>query len=248
MRIISTVPSQTELLADLDLENEVVGITKFCVHPNNWFRNKTRIGGTKNLNLEKIRDLNADLIIANKEENTKEQIENLSQDHEIFVSDIKTLNDNLNLILQLGQLTKREDKAQALHSKLSQTVDSIKNADNKLNRKRVAYLIWYNPLMVAGGDTYINNTLELCGMENIFKSKMRYPETSFEELKSLKLDYILLSSEPFPFKDKHIQEFTSELAQCQAHLVDGEAFSWYGTRLLKSEEYLNNFLAQINGK
>jgi len=239
MRIISTVPSQTELLFDLGLEDEVVGITKFCVHPEKWFRNKERIGGTKTLKLDKIRSLKPDLILANKEENVKEQIEELAKEFKVFVSEVKTVKDNINLINKIGHLTNRKTQAQKLSSKLQAEINSFARKANL----RVAYLIWQDPIMVAGGDTYINSVLELLGCINVFKSKMRYPTTSIEELKSLSPDVLLLSSEPYPYSQKHVEQYKKVLPNIKASLVDGEAFSWYGSRLIKKSEYLHSIFS-----
>ena len=241
MRIISTVPSQTELLYDLGLSDEVVGITKFCVHPDSWFRSKTRIGGTKNLHIEKIIELHPDLIIANKEENTKEQIETLSKHCKVFVSEIKTVEDNLGLITQIGQLTKKVSEAKVLRDKFQLAINSFTHAPS-LN---VVYLIWKDPLMVAGGDTYINSTLELCGFKNAFKSYNRYPETSIEELQTKDLDLVFLSSEPFPFKEKDQVEFSNFFPDARVTIVDGEAFSWYGSRLIKVLPYLRDIISRF---
>ena len=234
MKIVSTVPSQTELLADLGLENEVVGITKFCVHPESWYRNKLRIGGTKNLDLKKIRTLQPDLIIANKEENTKDQIEALMKDFKVFVSDVKTLTDNFALIEKVGELTNRQLESIQLRHKLKTAIKTVYST----KRRKAAYLIWKDPIMVAGGDTFINSMLELCGFQNIFKDRTRYPEVAIEDIFTLEPEYILLSSEPFPFKEKHVKEYQDIFTDSKVMTVDGEAFSWYGTRVIKKEDYL----------
>lgn len=235
MRIISTVPSQTELLYDLGLRDEVVGITKFCVHPKQWFQGKEKIGGTKSLNLEKIKSLKPDLVIANKEENVKEQIESLSKFCEVYVSDIKTIQDNVELIHELGNLTDKRLTAIRLATELETAYNSIEVKQTI----KAAYLIWEKPYMTVGGDTYINAIMQKCGFKNVFSNRKRYPETTLEELASAKVELLLLSSEPFPFKEKHRSEIQSALPQSKIILADGEAFSWYGTRLLKKAEYLN---------
>lgn len=242
MKIVSTVPSQTELLYDLGLSTEVVGITKFCIHPDEWYRNKIRIGGTKDLNLKKIRALNPSLIIANKEENTKEQIEALSKEFYVFVSDIKTVKDNFDLIKTVGELTNRNLEAILQTQRLKRAVDNINNGQTK----RAAYIIWKEPLMVAGGDTFINSMMQLSGFENVFKNETRYPEVSFEQLKNINPDYVLLSSEPYPFKEKHIEFFKKQLPFSRIKLVDGEAFSWYGTRIIKKQAYLKSVLNTVD--
>ena len=231
-RIISLVPSQTELLFDLGLENEVVGVTKFCIYPKEKTKEKTVIGGTKKLRFEVVHRLQPDLVIANKEENVKEHIEALREDYPVWVSDIKTLEDALQMIEAVGQITQTEKAATDLTAKIQR---SFKAALTPKKRKAL-YLIWRNPYMAAGSDTFINEMMQRAGFENIC-SQNRYPALSFEEMKALKPEIILLSSEPFPFKAKHVQEIRTELPNTEVMLVDGELFSWYGSRLLKSAAY-----------
>jgi ABC-type Fe3+-hydroxamate transport system substrate-binding protein len=242
-RIVSLVPSQTELLFDLGLHNEVVGITKFCIHPTEWFKTKTRVGGTKNVNIAKAAQLQPDLIIANKEENVKEDIEALEKIAPVWISDIKTLDDALMMIKSVGEITNTSDKA-------TQIIDAIKNGFNALQTYKVSknligfstlksccYLIWQNPYMTVGEDTFINNMLGYCGMRNVFASQKRYPVIDIEALQKAKPEIVLLSSEPFPFKQKHIDELQLILPTSKILLVDGEMFSWYGSRLLESSRY-----------
>ena len=242
MRIISTVPSITELLFDLGLEDEVVGITKFCVHPNSWYKSKPRVGGTKNLNVQKIIELNPDLIIANKEENVKDQIDQLSSHSVVKLTDIKSVDDNLKLISDIASLTNRIQEGDELIKRHKATLSKIK----KPNSLRSAiYLIWEDPLMTVGGDTYINSVMELCGLDNLLGDTHRYPSLDLSKLKSLQPEVLLLSSEPYPFRDKHLAYFQSELPNTNVVLVDGEVFSWYGTRLIKKSDYLIEFMKSI---
>jgi ABC-type Fe3+-hydroxamate transport system substrate-binding protein len=235
-RIISVVPSQTELLYDLGLDDEVVGITKFCVHPEGWFRDKTRVGGTKTLNLEKIRALQPDLIIANKEENDQEQIETLAKEYPVWVSDISTIEEALRMIDGVGAIVNREAKANEL---IKDIVSGFESLQRSALKKRVAYLIWYQPWMAAGADTFISNMIETIGWENVFKDQGRYPEISIEALKEYRPDVVLLSSEPFPFKDRHAAEIKEAMPEVDVKLVDGEMFSWYGSRMLKAVSYFS---------
>lgn len=240
-RIVSVVPSQTELLYDLGLEDEVVGITKFCVHPEAWFRSKTRIGGTKQLHIDKIQQLKPDLIIANKEENTQEQIEELAKEFPVWLSDIQNIPQALQMIQVVGQLTGKEHKA-------AEIVDHVVGGFNSLQRatisKRVAYFIWYKPWMSVGKDTFISNMIQTIGWQNVMGDKLRYPEVTLEELKAYDPEMVLLSSEPFPFKEKHIDEIKAVLPDADVRLVDGEMFSWYGSRMLKAVAYMNTLLKQ----
>ena len=239
MKIISLVPSITETLFDFGLTaDEVIGRTKFCIHPINLVKNVEVIGGTKNLNIEKIRSLKPDLIIANKEENEKLQVEELMKDFKVWVTDIETLEDNQDFISELGTLLYKENLALDFNRKIASVFTDIKLSDSK----KVAYLIWKNPYMTVGSDTFINEVLVRSGFENLFKSRKRYPEVSVEELKNA--DVIFLSSEPFPFQQKHIDELQIELPNNEIILVDGEAFSWFGTHLMKVGNYLKDLSSQ----
>lgn len=237
MKIISLVPSITETLFDFGLnETEITGRTKFCIHPENSVRNVEMIGGTKNLNIEKIKSLKPDLIIANKEENVKEQIEELEENFKVLVTNISTLEDNYYLLKNLGNLLNRQEIAQKFNMKIYEVFHGFSDSQ----KKKCAYLIWKNPYMTVGSDTFIHDILDKIGFENVFKNRKRYPEISVEEMKQA--DYIFLSSEPFPFQQKHIDELQKALPDAKIVLVDGEAFSWYGTHLAKCESYFKNLL------
>ncbi|MFK8038180.1 MAG: ABC transporter substrate-binding protein [Crocinitomicaceae bacterium] len=236
LRIISLVPSQTELLYYLGLEKMVVGITKFCVHPTSWFKLKTRVGGTKNVNIEKIKALAPTHIIANKEENTKAQIELLRQSFEVYTSDINSLDDSYQMMRDVGLLTSTKNKVETLIESLSSSFKKLP----KLNGT-VLYLIWNDPYMSAGCNTFINSMLILIGLQNADVSNLRYNEISKEKIIEIAPDYIFLSSEPFPFKNKHIQ-IVEKFSDAKTILVDGEMFSWYGSRLLSFKSYIENDL------
>jgi ABC-type Fe3+-hydroxamate transport system substrate-binding protein len=238
-RIISVVPSQTELLFDLGLEEEVIGITKFCVHPESWFRNKTRVGGTKKLNIEKIRSLQPDLIIANKEENEQEQIEALAKEFPIWISDISSIEEALQMIDGIGAIVNREAKANEL---IKDIVTGFELLQRSAVKKRVAYFIWYQPWMAVGGDTFVSDVIQKIGWENALKDQKRYPEISIERLKEYQPDIVLLSSEPFPFKEKHAAEIKAAMPEAAVLLVDGEMFSWYGSRMLKAVSYFSDLV------
>jgi ABC-type Fe3+-hydroxamate transport system substrate-binding protein len=247
-RIISLVPSQTELLYHLGLRDEVVGITKFCVHPEEWFRSKTRVGGTKKYDFNKIKALDPDLIIGNKEENEKEQIEELMKDYNVWMSDIFDLKDAYDMITRLGTIVgKREDAVNlklGIESRFNQF--EAQYSTSEIQHQRAAYFIWKDPYMVAGHDTFINEMLKICGLENVFTDKdSRYPEVSNNELIAAAPGIILLSSEPYPFKEKHIEEIKKILPSAKIIIVDGEIFSWYGSRLLKAPDYFKELVAGI---
>ncbi|MEJ8844161.1 helical backbone metal receptor [Lacibacter sp. H375] len=240
-RIISLVPSLTELLFDLVLHDEVIGITKFCVHPEEWFRNKTRIGGTKQLNLPLIESLKPDLVIASKEENVKEQVEAVQQFCPVYCSDVSNLQDSYEVIEHLGFLTDRPAKAQELINKIQNSFLELPFITKPI---KATYLIWQEPYMTVGGDTFINHMMQLAGFENVFASEQRYPAVTVEELMKRDVEAVLFSSEPFPFKQKHIDAFIQEWMQQNrlqqlpvCKIVDGELFSWYGSRTLYAPEY-----------
>ena len=241
-RIVSLVPSQTELLYDLGLNDEVTGITKFCVHPEQWYRSKKRVGGTKTLHLDIIAALEPDLLIANKEENTQEQIEELAQLYPTWISDIKNIADALSMITAVGELVGREDEANALVQGIAHKVSTIKKTEAR--QRRAAYFIWRKPWMCAGGDTFISNLIETIGWENVMADRQRYPETTLQALAEKQTDIVLLSSEPYPFKEAHVAEIEQALPGVQVLLVDGEMFSWYGSRMLPAMDYLENLITQ----
>ena len=239
-RIISLVPSLTELLVDLGLEDLIVGVTKFCVHPSHLRKQVEVIGGTKKVHVDKVEALNPDFVIANKEENTKEDIEGIAKFCPVFVSDIKTPVDTADLLKVLGVIF---DKS-ALTDNINERLKSALPLD-LFSGQRVAYLIWKNPYMTIGGDTYIQSIMTTLGLQNAFGHQDRYPQITIDDLIGAKLDFVFLSSEPFPFKQEHIDELSSHLPGVQIVLVDGEAFSWYGTRLLKIDNYFRRLKASL---
>ncbi|RZK53484.1 MAG: cobalamin-binding protein [Pedobacter sp.] len=244
-RIVSLVPSQTELLFDLGLDEEVIGITKFCIHPIEKFASKTKVGGTKKLLIEKIRDLQPDLIIGNKEENTQHEVELLMQEFPVWMSDISNLEEAMTTIAQIGELVDRQPEAAYLNHLINAGFTDLQTlALTKRIDKTVAYLIWKNPYMVAGRNTFIDDILRKIGLNNVIKQS-RYPEIDINELKTASCELVFLSSEPYPFKQKHIEEIESALPDAKVMLVDGEMFSWYGSRLVKAVQYFFEFQDKI---
>ena len=233
-RIVSLVPSQTELLVDLGLEENLVGITKFCVHPPELKKIKKIVGGTKEVHFDKIAALNPDIILCNKEENTKEMVKRLEKIAPVHVSDVVNLEDAFGLMRQYGKLFRKESLAETVVSSIQKKVKTLKQQLQNKQKTRVAYVIWKKPLMVAGRNTFINSLLELNNLENVFGEE-RYPVTSLEDLRNKQPEVVLLSTEPFPFQEKHIKDFSD--LDVQVEIVDGEYFSWYGSRLLKAMEY-----------
>jgi ABC-type Fe3+-hydroxamate transport system substrate-binding protein len=236
-RIISLVPSQTELLYDLGLEEEVVGITKFCIYPDEWFRNKQRIGGTKQLKLDEILALKPDLVIGNKEENTKADIDFLIQQNvPVWMSDIFTYEEALEMIEQIGKIANKEAEANDL-------LNRIETNFNKLGTigegKSALYFIWDEPSFVVGKSTFIDSLLTKIGFENTCKLN-RYPDLT--ELENPNPDFVFLSSEPFPFKEEHLEKYQKRFPNAKVMLVDGELFSWYGSRMELAPAYFESLI------
>jgi ABC-type Fe3+-hydroxamate transport system substrate-binding protein len=237
-RIISLVPSQTELLYDLGLEEEIIGITKFCVHPKHLKATKQIIGGTKQVKFDKIKALQPDIIIANKEENTKEIVEELSKICPVWVTNIVTIEDNFQMISDFGKLFNKRTEAQKWNDKITFAYRDFQNFIKDKPFRKVAYFIWANPYMVAGKDTFINEMLTLNRFQNIYSEKGRYPEIELEKIRQEgDPEVVFLSSEPFPFKDEHAFEIGRNTHHAKTIFVDGEMFSWYGSRLLKAFDY-----------
>ncbi|MBO3272502.1 helical backbone metal receptor [Hymenobacter defluvii] len=239
-RIVSLVPSQTELLFDLGLSERVVGVTKFCIHPADARQSAVVIGGTKNFDFEKIATLQPDLILGNKEENYQEGIEQLAASYPVWISDIATLPDALVMIRQVGLLTGTAVRANVLAIEIENSFATLSAAQPPLP---TAYFIWRKPYMVAAADTFINDMLHRAGFENVFADQQRYPEITPAQLAAAQPQQILLSSEPYPFQEKHLKEFRELCPTATVRLVDGELFSWYGSRLRHSAAYFRQLAA-----
>jgi len=244
-RIISLVPSQTELLYSLSLEEETIAITKFCIHPEQWFATKPKIGGTKTIDIEKVIGLNPDLIIANKEENTKEQVELLASLFPVWVTDVNNLEDAYQMIDDIGMITGKEKAAGMLKNKIKFSFNNYIQQNILTYSIPTIYLIWKNPYMTVGADTFISSMMHTAGFKNVLADQSRYPEITVEQIKSTGCKLILLSSEPYPFKQKHINELQNELPGITIRLVDGEMFSWYGSRLLLAPDYFTKLLKNL---
>ena len=236
------VPSITELLSDLALDKEIVGITKFCIHPMLWHKTKTRTGGTKTVNLQRIVQLQPDLILANKEENTSSEVFYLAEHCNVLLTDITTLEDACNMIGDIGQLTGKQLFADHIINTIS---DGFKHIVPLSFPVKAAYFIWKDPYMVAGADTFIDTMMSYCGFENCFAHLKRYPEITVKDVTKHNCDVILLSSEPFPFAEKHLKQLRVEFPGIPIILVDGEMFSWYGSRLIKAPEYFQNLINSL---
>ncbi len=241
-RIVSLVPSQTELLHYLGLEDELVGITKFCIHPNVWFKTKTRIGGTKSVSFDKVKSLNPDLIIGNKEENAKEDIDALRSIAPVWMSDIYNLSDSIKMLRDLGEILDKVTKVDELISRIEAEFRSLREfaLSHSSKGKSVLYFIWNDPGFLAGRNTFIDSMLTECGLINAAKGD-RYPDLDV----SIQPDLVFLSSEPFPFEEKHFSTYQEKYPNAKIVLVDGEMFSWYGSRLKDAPKYFRELLQSL---
>lgn len=239
IKVISLVPSMTELWVEMNGVSSLIGRTKFCVHPQPSIKEIQKIGGTKNPRLDQIIEMKPDLILANKEENLKEHIHILREHFPVYVSDVKTIDNNLKMVSDFERINTSPENTK-------QTILDAYNQVRPLDKRVSAlYLIWKDPYMASGGDTFINSMLEKLGLDNILKDKNRYPEISLTDIQILNPEYILLSSEPYPFKSADIENLKQSGITSNVILVDGEAFSWYGSRILHIRDYLNHFTNSI---
>ena len=228
-RIVSLVPSQTELLADLGLDAEVVGLTRFCVHPDGWKSSKTIVGGTKTVNVPRLVGLSPDLVIANKEENPHEEVEAVAAEGvPVYVTDVADVDGALAMIRSVGRLVDQEPEAEVLADEIAAGFARLGTEAEPL---RALYLIWRDPWMTVGGDTFVSDVMDRAGLANVAAERDRYPALSDDDIRALDPDVVLLSSEPYPFSDTHIAEVQALVPDARVVLADGEAFSWYGSRL-----------------
>ncbi len=237
-RIISLVPSQTELLFDLGLESRIVGITKYCVHPFHFLSTKKIVGGTKKVEISVIKELKPDIIVGNKEENTLEMVQELRKICPVWVTDVKALEDNAQMITDFGRIFNCRTEAQKWNDKIVFALADFNKFIKDKESKKVAYFIWKNPYRVAGAANFINALLKLNHFVNIYEDRVRYPEI---ELKKIRIegdpDLVFLPSEPYPFKEEDAFEIGRFTHHAKTIYVDGAMFSWYGSRLLKAFEY-----------
>lgn len=244
-RIVSLVPSQTELLAHLGLDEQVVGVTRFCVRPEHWREDKTIVGGTKQVDIDTVRTLDPDFVLANYEENTAEDVQALDTLAPVFVTAVKTVTEALNMIRTVGTLTGTSDQTSTLAGRIISGFSGLPD----YSPLRAVYLIWREPYMTVGGDTFIHEIMDRGGFENVFGDRTRYPEVSLEEIAAQEPDVVLCSTEPFPFhkKEKFTADLRAHLPETPIEIVDGQVFSWYGPRLLDTPSALQALRTQLKG-
>jgi ABC-type Fe3+-hydroxamate transport system substrate-binding protein len=238
VRIVSLVPSITELLCDLDLSEELVGRTGFCIHPWETVREIPKVGGTKDLKFDKIRELEPTHVVVNIDENRKEDAEALAE----FIPNVVVTHplgprDNLDLYRQMGREFDREAEAEELCERFETALSRVENRPPQV----VLYLIWRDPWMTISPETYISQTLGLFNWRTVAATTdERYPQVDLAECE---VDRVLLSSEPFHFKEQHVEEVAALVPGAQVSLIDGEMTSWYGSRAIAGLDYLAEYTA-----
>ncbi len=237
-KVVSLVPSLTETIAELGAREKIAGVTRFCKYPKGICQKKPVVGGPKNFDLTRILNLRPDVVVGVKEENDKEGIIQLSEKVPVLLFDIIAPGDAYTMIENLGQLLGREKQAKSMVKKIQ---NSLRGLPPKQPPRKCLYLIWKNPWMAAGDKTFIHQMLQLCGFKNVVEG--RYP--AIEEKHFREAEVILLSSEPFPFSDKHRVLLQNQYPGKKIHLVDGEMFSWYGSHMLQAGEYFRDLSARI---
>lgn len=243
-RIVSLVPSQTELLSHLGLDETVVGITRFCERPGHWRREKTIVGGTKQVDLDVLLGLEPDLVLANREENTEEDVTKIEEHVPVFVTEVKTVTGALDMIRTVGTITGTVDQTSTLAGRIISRFSDLPD----FTPLRAVYLIWRDPYMTVGGDTFIHDVMTWGGFENAYGDAERYPEVTLDELSERDLDVVLCATEPFPFhqKDEFTEDIHEALPNTTIEIVDGQSFSWYGPRLLDTPDYLRNLRESLS--
>lgn len=249
-RIVSLVPSITELVCDLGLAAQLVGRTGFCVHPRAILKTVPKVGGTKDVDLAKVRALAPTHVLLNIDENEKPAAQALAQfvPHLIVTHPLGPL-DNPPLYRLLGGIFGREQVAEALCAQFEQACDALGKAARAWPRRRVLYLIWKRPWMTVSRDTYIARTLALAGWDSVpAAATPRYPKLELDEDLLRDVDLVLLASEPYRFRERDVAELRAlpNLRGKTVALIDGEMTSWYGSRAIAGMNYLGRFRAQLN--
>jgi len=251
-RIVSLVPSITETVIDLGASARLVGITTYCTHPQSVVASIPKVGGTKGFSFRKIDSLTPDLVIANKEENRKQQIEKLRKKYPVFVTYPRTVEDAIKMVADLGVLTATSAMASKFIATCQQLLAAIGNS--ALGRPlRTGCMIWRDPWMAAGADSYASALLGRVGFTNVYNlSAGRYPETSLQTVFERNPDVIILPDEPYEFGEQDKQEVESFFSErgksIRVLLMDGSYLTWFGTRTLKGLRHLRQVKSKLCAK
>jgi len=250
VRIVSLVPSLTELLFELGLGPYVVGRTGFCIHPADQVRSVVKVGGTKSIDVEKVRALSPTHIVVNREENPRDPVEQIRQFvPNVVVTDPVTVQDNIGLYRQLGEVFDVMPAAERLVQRFE--IAHQRLLSQNFAPLRLIYLIWRDPWMTVASDTFISQMLAQAGLQTVpdttargrLPDSARYPEITEQQMADLQPDLVLLSTEPYRFTESHCELILTidDLNATPCRLIDGEMTSWYGPRAIKGVEYLNDF-------
>jgi ABC-type Fe3+-hydroxamate transport system substrate-binding protein len=249
-RIVSLIPSITEILFALGRGDAVVGCTVYCTQPPEGVATKTRVGGEKNPRLELIRALGADLVIANVEENVREHVETLrAWGIPVYVTYPRTVAEGIRLVRELGHVTGAGERGGKLAAALEGQLAQVRSRLAGAPRARVFCPIWRKPYMTVNRDTYVHDMLAVCGGDNVFGDHARrYPEVTLTEVAAARPEVILLPDEPYRFRRAHAADFATltDMPAVRAgriHLVDGKLLSWYGPRIEQALATLPGLLA-----
>lgn len=246
-RIVSLVPSITELLCDLGLASNIVGRTGFCIHPADVVAAIPKVGGTKDVNMEKVRKLAPTHLVVNIDENEKPTVDALAQFiPNVVVTHPNTPRDNLALVRLMGGLFGAGEAAE----RWCQAFESEYAALHALPpgpQRTVLYCIWQDPWMSVSSDTYIAAMLAELGWKlPALDDPARYPRFAWSEALVDEVDAILLSTEPYRFTQAHVDALEKQVGK-PVFLVDGEMMSWYGSRALAGLRYLRQLRAMVDG-
>ena len=246
MRLASLCPSLTELLFDLGLGSSVVGRTKFCVHPEGAVDAVEKVGGTKDPRIDRIIELQPDLVLINEEENRKEDAEVLAEAGiRCHVSLPRDAAETADMVRSIGAAVGRVSEAGEIARDIDHRAARVRREAEDRPTVSFAYLVWRDPLMTVNADTFVSSLLALPGGRNVFADEPdRYPEINAERLGAADPDVVLLSSEPFPFRERHAEELArdSGLPVDRFLLVDGELLSWHGSRTPAGIDYAETLI------
>jgi len=240
-RIVSLVPSITELFFELGLENLLYGRTKFCIYPKDRVKKVETIGGVMGLDYHKIQKIQPDLVIGSKEENGMNEIDEINKEYPVWVSNVTNLEEATEMIRSIGEICHVSEKAENLSEKIRKEFETLNEIPEGVIK--AAYLVWKNPLYTINENTFIHDMLRRSGIENVFADKAEaYPKIQEKEIKDRKPDYIFLPSEPYNFTEKEAKEFRKKFPDSEVRQVNGEYFSWYGSHLLNAPSYFRQIL------
>jgi ABC-type Fe3+-hydroxamate transport system substrate-binding protein len=253
-RIVSLVPSLTEALFAFGLEQEIVGVTRFCVEPRQGVAGKTKVGGTKALDVARIKALKPDLVVASAEENNPEDVAQLI-DHgcPVFVTLVTSVESAIDLLRQLAAITDATAAARPIIQGAKESLAFVRGAHAGRERVRVFCPIWRNPYMTCGRATYMDDVITVCGGRNVFGERQeRYPRVELAEMAALDPQVILLPSEPYRFTKRHradFKAFADVTAVKNGHifLIDGRMLIWYGPRIAQSLSEVKRLLGIVGG-